>query len=278
MEMLARGGYAARGVVYAIVGYFAVLAAIGSGATKDTDDTLSVVFGGPFGTILIGVLALGLIGYAIWRFIQATADPDHFGTSAKGLAIRAAFVVTAVTYAGLAITAAGAALGMAFGGGGEGGGGMASDLQRQAVGFLGGRVVAALLAAIFIGVAVAHVVKAVRCSYERYLKADADTRDRIRPVARAGLIARAIVFFIIGGLMAVRAWTASGTSEQPPTLKEVLDFVQTMPAGTWILLVIGLGLIAFALYSFIEAAYRRIDVDTPDIPGASQLKNAARMG
>ncbi|WP_075215395.1 DUF1206 domain-containing protein [Mongoliimonas terrestris] len=278
MEMLARGGYAARGVVYAIVGYFAVLAAIGSGATKDTDDALSVVFGGPFGTILIGVLALGLIGYAIWRFIQATADPDHFGTGAKGLAIRAGFLVTAVTYTGLALTAAGAALGMALAGGGGGDGGTAADLQRQAVGFLGGRVVAGLLAAVFIGVAVAHGVKAVRCTYERYLKADADTRDRIRPIARAGLIARGVVFFIIGGLMAIRAWTASDTGEQPPTLKEVLDIVRTMPAGTWILLVIGLGLIAFAVYSFIEAAYRRIDVDTQDIPGATRLKNAARIG
>ncbi|WP_181708539.1 DUF1206 domain-containing protein [Chthonobacter rhizosphaerae] len=274
MEMLARGGYAARGVVYAIVGYFAVIAAIGSGETKDTEDTLSVVLGGPFGTVLVGVLAIGLLGYAIWRFIQATADPDHFGTDAKGLAIRAGFLIAAVTYAGLAVTAAGAALGMALGGGGGG----TAEMQRQAVGFLGGRVVAGLLAAIFIGVAIAHVVKAVRCTYERYLNADAETRDRIRPIARAGLIARAVVFLVIGGLMALRAWTASGTTEQPPTLKDVLTTVQTMPAGTWILLVIGIGFVAFAIYSFVEAVYRRINVETPPIPGANAVRNAARMG
>ena len=46
-EWLARLGYAARGVVYLLVGWFAMMAAIGSGQPIDTKGALREIFFSP---------------------------------------------------------------------------------------------------------------------------------------------------------------------------------------------------------------------------------------
>jgi Domain of Unknown Function (DUF1206) len=81
---LARSGYAARGVVYLIVGGLAVVAALGGGRTTDSKGALRTTLQQPFGEALLALVALGLVGYAIWRLVQATTDPDGHGTDVKG--------------------------------------------------------------------------------------------------------------------------------------------------------------------------------------------------
>lgn len=65
-------------------------------ATEGSRGALETVLTAPFGKILLAVIALGLIGYAIWRTIQAVKDADHPGNDTKGLAIRADLMVSAV--------------------------------------------------------------------------------------------------------------------------------------------------------------------------------------
>jgi hypothetical protein len=80
VEKLARFGYAAKGVVYAVVGLLALQLA--------------------FGRTLLAIMAVGLLAYALWRFVQAAADPEHKGKDAKGLAQRGGYVVSGLTYGG----------------------------------------------------------------------------------------------------------------------------------------------------------------------------------
>jgi hypothetical protein len=49
----------------------------------------------------------------------------------------------------------------------------------------------------------------------------------------------------------------------PPGMKEALDALQNLPAGGVLLMLMALGLIAFSVYSFSEAAWRRIEMDVP---------------
>jgi hypothetical protein len=71
---IARSGYVARGVVYLIVGGLAVLAALGSGGeTTDSKGALRTIIQQPFGQVLLGLVALGLVSYAVWRLVQAIA-------------------------------------------------------------------------------------------------------------------------------------------------------------------------------------------------------------
>ena len=47
------------------------------GEETDTEGGFSTVLRQPFGKFLLGVLALGLLGYSVWRFVQAIKDPEH---------------------------------------------------------------------------------------------------------------------------------------------------------------------------------------------------------
>ena len=76
-----------------------------------------------------------------------------------------------------------------------------------------------------------------------------------------GLIARGVVFLIIGGFLIVAAWQADPSEARG--LAGALRTVQEQPWG-WVLLgIVGLGLIAFGIYGGIQAVYRRIDAPEP---------------
>lgn len=250
---LARMGYAARGIIYAVIGFFAALAAIGAGRPMDSRQALGEVLSGGAGSVLAYALIAALACYAAWRLIQAGFDTDSHGKGFKGLAIRGGLLTSAVVYLTLAAYA------WSLHGGGSGaseGGGFADTLA----GFVGSRWAAALIAATLAVVGIAHAVKALRETYAKHIDASPGAMQFIHPVAKTGLIARGAVFLTVAFLFALRAWRADAGGETPGT-KEALEYLQSLPFGWLLLAAIGLGLVCFALYSFIEAAFRRINVE-----------------
>ena len=86
---LARFGYAAKAVVYIIIGVLAALAAFTTGGrTTDTRGAFDEVIGQTYGKFLLGAIAVGLAGYAVWRFVQAVKDTENKGSGIKGMAVR----------------------------------------------------------------------------------------------------------------------------------------------------------------------------------------------
>jgi hypothetical protein len=249
----ARLGYAARGVIYAVIGFFAALAALGAGRPMDSRQALGEVLSGGAGSVLAYVLIVSLVCYSLWRLAQAWLDTDNHGTGFKGLAVRAGLFVSAAVYLTLAAYAWSLRGGASNG---SEGGGFAETLS----GFVGGRLTAALIAAALAAVGIAHVVKALREKYAKYIEANPHAMRYIHPVAKTGLIARGSVFLTVAFLFALRAWRAESSGGAPGT-KDALEYMQSLPAGWLLLGAIGLGLLCFALYSFIEAWYRRIDLE-----------------
>jgi hypothetical protein len=248
---LARSGYAARGVVYLVVGGLAVVAALGGGQTTDSKGALRTILQQPFGEVLLALVALGLVGYAIWRLVQATTDPDGHGTDAKALVIRGGLLVSAITHSLLALFA----LSLIFGWGSSVGG--ARDWTAWLLQQPFGRWLVGLIGVAVIGAGLAHMIKGYRADFTKYLEMAPATLERSSPICRFGLIARGVVFLIIGGFLVVAAWRFS--SGDVVGLQGALQTLQQQPYGWILLAVVALGLCAFGVYSLIEARYRRID-------------------
>ena len=106
--LLARLGWAMKGVVYAMIGILsleAVLQARSASEEIGQQDAFIAIASQPFGQILLGVVALGLFGYGLWRVVEAIQDPQRLGSGLKGIAVRVGFVTTAIFYWALAYSA-----------------------------------------------------------------------------------------------------------------------------------------------------------------------------
>src|SRR6476661_6833659 len=68
LVMAGRAGYAAKGVVYIVIGALAAKAAAGSGGrATDSKGALVEIGDGPFGTLALVLIGVGLLGYMTWR-------------------------------------------------------------------------------------------------------------------------------------------------------------------------------------------------------------------
>jgi hypothetical protein len=262
---LARFGYAARGVVYCIVGALAVLAALGSGQqAAGSGGALRALFAEPFGPGALVVLAVGLLGFALWRAVQAVLDPDRNGTSSEGLLTRAAYFVGALTYGLLA----GSALSLVFG---SGNGGDDDASARDWTAWLlsqpFGRWITDAVGIAVAGAGVSFIVEAWRADVTQHMRFGPEVRRWIVPLGRAGYAASGAVSVLIGTFLLFAA--VQGNSAEARGLSGSLGTVQQAPYG-WILLsFFALGLFAFGVFGIMQAIYR--DVDPPDLNELQRL-------
>ncbi len=255
LEWLARSGYAARGVVYVIIGWLALVAAFGSGGqATGSKGALQSMLGQPFGKIVLGIIAVGLLGYVAWRATQAIRDTDDHGTDAKGLAVRGGLAVSAVTHTLLAIFAISLIFNLGGGGGGSGGG--TEDWTAWLMQKPFGQWLVALVGCAVAGAGFAHIWKGWQAGFEEHLRWSGDERRVGRPICRFGLIMRGIAFLIVGGFLITAAWQAD--PDEARGLSGALQALQEQPYGWLLLGVMAAGLIAFGVYSLIESVYREV--------------------
>ena len=255
-ETLARAGYAARGIVYLLLGAFALTSALWGGGSEDTSGALSGLLGMPFGRVLVGLIALGLLGYVLWKLAQGLLNADDVDDDAKGFLARAGQLVSAAANLFLMLTAARLALGGGGTGGRDGEETASAWLLQQPFGpFLLGVAACGVLAA-----GAVQIWYGASGGYRKRLSLPSAHRGWMDSICRFGLMARGVVLLIIGGFLFYAAMTVS--PEQAAGTAEALDYVHNLPFGRWLYGIIALGLVAFGAYGLIEARYRSIDAPT----------------
>lgn len=256
-SIVARSGYAARGVVYLIIGGLAVQTAAGTGGqTTGSRGAIRELLTQPLGQVLVAIVGAGLLAYALWRAIQSVSDVDHHGTDAKGLAIRGGMFASAVSHTLLAFYAL-ALVFTGIGGSSSGGGDSTEAWTAQILRQPFGQWLVGIIGAIVIVVGVAHAIKAWKTEFERYLDMTEQQMKIGRPIAVFGLVARGFVFVIIGSFLIVAAYQAQ--PQEAKSLGETLMALRQQAYGPWLLGVVALGLMSFGAYSIIEAAFRHIE-------------------
>lgn len=249
IQFLARAGYASRGAIYLVVGALALMSAAGlGGRTTNARGALLEVLGQPFGRLLLFALVAGLAGFALWRTIQGLADADNHGRSIKALLIRGGHLISALTHAFLAFWAV-QLVGAVSSNGGGGNGTMPGGQAALPL------VVAA--GAVVVGIGVAHMVKGWTARFERYMTFPDSHEMWARPLCRFGLVARGVVWCIVGGFLVYSAVRLNSMEVQGTG--DALDLVAGSPYGQWLLALVAAGLFAFGVYSCLEARYRTIN-------------------
>jgi hypothetical protein len=255
VERLGRAGLVAKGVLYAVVGILAVKVALGGREkSPDKEGALATIAEQPFGRGLLILLALGLVGYALWRLAQGLLDRDNEGEDAKGLAKRGA----AVAKAGLYFFLAGLTVERIVSSGGGGG----SNEQQTTAGVFDlplGRYLVYGVGLAFVAAAAFNGYRAITCNFNKKLKT-AEMGDAEETAATGvgilGHLARMAVFGLIGIFLLRAAWEFD--PKQARGLDGALLELSQQSYGGLLLGAVAVGLLCYALYCFVQARYRRI--------------------
>lgn len=248
-ELLTRLGFAARGLVYIVIG----LLVLGSGRAEDPSGALEYLATGTGRWLLILIIA-GFVAYGAWRLIDALLNTEMHEQSAKGLRERLGAGASGVVHLLLAWQAVRLLQGASSGGGGGG----------QVPGGETGLLIAGLVLA---GVGVFQLIKAAKASFCDRLDQRVAHQPWIKTAGRAGYAARGVVFLITGYFF-IRG--SSGGDEGG--MARALSWL----SSPWDVLV-AVGLLMFGFFSLVEARYRRIHVPDIDETGRRMAEQAGQL-
>ncbi len=266
LELMARSGYGARGIVYCIVAGLALLAAFGAGGRiRGSTGALQTLLTQPFGRVLLVLIAIGLVLFALWRVVQATLDPDRNGTSWTAMAIRAGYAVGAASYLGLSGSALSLAIGWSTGTKGD---------DRSAQDWTGwvlsqpfGRWITGAIAIGVVCAGIGFAVGAWTGSVARHLECAPASRRWVLFLGRVGYVASGVVFIMIGIFLLFAALRSNAAEARG--LAGALAALQAEPYGSVLLGIVAAGLFAFGLFGITQGVYRRIDLSKIEQNAAS---------
>jgi hypothetical protein len=256
VEPLGRAGLVAKAVLYAVIALLAFnVARGGREQAPDKDGALQAIAGQPFGRVLLGVLALGLAGYALWRLAQALFDRENAGDGPKGVAKRAGQVVRAAWYGFLCVLT----VSTLIEGRTNGSGGSEQKTTAGVFDWTGGRYIVYAVGLAFVVAAGFNGWRAITCKFNKKLKTgemSATEEAAATGVGFAGHLARGVVFGLIAAFLLRAAWEFDAS--QARGLDGALLEVAQARWGELLLSAVAAGLLCYALFCLVQARYRRV--------------------
>jgi len=255
VENFARTGIFAKGIVYCLIGLLTSMAALGlSGKKMDKEEAFKLIYDQPFGRILLILIAIGLLGYIMWRLFQAISDIDHEGKDSNAIFKRLGYGGSALIYLAMAIYAFQLAIDGPQGGG--------DDMQKSYIikllEYPGGNW-------IFGVVAIAIIIGGFRQMYKGYSQnfmkgvnfIKGEYAGHFKKAGTAGYISRGVVLAIVGYFFLMAALHKN--ANEVKGTKGAFDFLENNFGGLLMGLV-ALGLLGYGIFMFIKGRYQKIDL------------------
>lgn len=249
-RLLARLGFVATGVLYVVMGWTAARVAVAGARDRVAGfpGALRALLRQPHGPILVGAVAAGLAGFALWHLLEARRR-------GRTVLQRVGHIGSLLGYAALAATGASVALGGHAGGG---------RLRRSALEWLlsqaWGPAALSVAGVATIGIGIVQIFEGASGRLRnrfatRWLSSN--VAGAARAVARFGLAARGVVLLVIGYFQ-IRV----ARDLDPRELREIGGALRALSrtpvAGSVLLGVAAAGLAAYGVYmGMLAIASRR---------------------
>jgi hypothetical protein len=247
LEMLARGGFAASGVLHILIGFIAFGLARGRGGRADVSGAVAELANQPAGPVLLWVSFAGCIALAFWQAGDAIFDFERLPTKHKaGKKLQAG--AQAVVYAGLAFTLAAFARGA-----GQDNRESTSDFTVNLMKAPGGVLLLVLIGAAVAVVGVVYAVRGFRKSFEKHINPPSSpgARKGITVLGMVGYVAKGVALFVTGLLVVIATITVH--PEQSTGLDGGLRALREQPYGVYVLAAVGAGLICYGVFTVVRA-------------------------
>jgi Domain of Unknown Function (DUF1206) len=257
MEGLARAGLVAKGLTYCIVATLALKVALGAGGNvEDRSGALHEVAESPFGRLLLAALAIGLAGYAIWRFTQALLGRTLETGEREGALKRIGSAARGALYAWLAFVCAELVFD-ADQSTGKGNG--EQELTARVLEWPFGRWLVAAAGLAVVGAGAYNLYRGLSRKFRKDLKEGQMGGEERRWYSALGVIghtARAVVFLLAGFFIVRAAWEYD--PKEAIGLDGALAKLANAEYGPFLLGAVAAGLFAYGLFCLVQARYREV--------------------
>ena len=250
---LARAGLTARGVLYILIGWVAILVALGQSSHEaDQQGALHLLAGQPYGLVSLWLLGIGFAGYALWRLSEAA-----FGVTGEGNGAgpRLVSLVRALIYGFFAY--------MTFkiisGAGGSSQTSRQQDLTATVMHHTGGQWLIGIVGLAIVIAGLVLVFQGIGRKFLKYLQLSQmspRTRRLVEWLGMIGTAARGAVFALAGVLVIEAAVTYNPA--KAGGIDKALLTLRNQPFGEVLLSLAALGLIIFGIYGLCAARWRRV--------------------
>lgn len=252
LDRLARVGLACRGVLYGLIGFLALQIAFGGGSGgKEADKTgaIETVAAQPFGTVLLWLMAVGFVALALWQLSEAVIGRSQVKDRVEAAARTVVYGLIVFTLLNLLLR-------------GDSGDSMdkqSKDLTAKLMDLPGGQILVGLLGLGLIALGAYWIHKGWKKKFLQDLRTGempAKARDLAEKLGMAGYIARGVIAAVAGVFVIQAAITYD--PDKAKGIDATLRSLAETPAGPWLLGIVALGLLLFAVYCFFEARWHRL--------------------
>lgn len=251
LRRLARAGFAANGLVHVLIGGIAIGVAGGSGGSADQSGALSAIAATPGGVFLLWVCAVGLLGLAVFQFVQAVLTRQG-DSAAKRWGNRIKEASKGVAFGAIGVTAVTIALG--------GRSDSSESSQNASAGLLGtpgGVFLLVAVGAAVVAIGGVFVFRGVSGRFTQEISEPGGSAGRaVHALGVVGYVAKGVVLAAVGVLLVVAAVRAD--PQEAGGLDEGLKSLAELPFGTVLLYAVAIGLIAYGVYCFARARWARL--------------------
>lgn len=248
MGRLRQVGFFTKGLVYVLLGGLAAIAAFGSGGKiGGKDGVMKFLLGMPLGQVLVGIVALGLAAYSLWRFYSAYRDPRSDDTDRRWGA-KARFVYSGFFYGAIAYSFAKPLFSSSSGG----------DKKKAMLGKLldteWGVWAIGAIALLVAGQAIFQFYNGYKGKFMKKIDDHPGSAYKwVKYVGRIGYYARFVLFGILSYLL-VRVILEHNADAYDGT-KGVFQHLLSYDYGNILMGAVALGLTAYGVFSILIARY-----------------------